>query len=98
VDEWDSGTLIRSFTGLDQPGKLRVDVTELLATALSAGDHFVSFNYRTGTGSDRWWLGSIVQLPDSTIQAVPVPAPLPLLVGSIVFSMLCAVRRSRPKA
>lgn len=96
VDEWDSGSLVRSYARLDQPGTLRLDVTEVLAAALSAGDDFVSFNYRVGAGSDRWWLGSTSQLPDSTIQAIPLPAALPLLIGSIAFGMLCAVRRSRP--
>ncbi len=88
TDEWNSGVLFQSFSGLGQPGALTVDITSLMASAIGVGDSFLSFNFRVGSGLDRWFLGSPVGLGDSVIDyqmsAIPLPASLPLFLSGLV--------------
>lgn len=36
------------------------------------GDQFLSFNFRGGSGTDRYWLNGIVGLPDPTLEVTPI--------------------------
>ncbi len=64
IDEWDSGSLIHTFT--DLPGgtqTLELDVSAEVAAA----SNYISFNLRAGTGLDRYWLGSIMSLDNPVL-------------------------------
>ncbi|MBP7002120.1 hypothetical protein [Amaricoccus sp.] len=100
VDEWNSGSLVRKFSHLGQPGRLEVDVTQLVAAALASGDQYLSFAYRAGATyssgqgfRDRWWFGEVGRLRDSTV-VVPVPPAGLLMLTGLLLAGLGATRRS----
>ena len=64
IDEWDAGTLHTSFYGIENPGELRLDVTEVLQQAIDNGNSYLSFRFTGGAGTDRYSLiddGSTLQ-------------------------------------
>ncbi len=95
-DEWSFGTLIHTFKGIDDPQLiLSLDVTSNVLNAITGEFNFLSFNFRAGTGSDRYWLSDNCGLFAPTLNidyapapgSAPVPAPVPepatlLLLGS----------------
>lgn len=86
-DEWNSGTLFHTFTGIGgwYP-VLQCDVTNLLKDAVNRNVPFLSFNFRAGTGTDRYWLGDIQGLPYPTITIIPEPCTLLLLgIGGLLI-------------
>jgi len=82
IDEWNAGVLEHAFTGVEGGNQtLSFDITTLLLNSISNGDTYLSFNFRGGVGTDRYWLSDIFSLPDPTINTVvPVPAAVWLFV------------------
>ncbi len=78
TDEWDDGVLVEQLTGIDGVGSvtLEVDVTDELTDGVTLGKQYLSFVMRAGPATDRYFMGSTVGLPDSTlVLTYPVPEP-----------------------
>ncbi len=74
TDEWAVGTLFHTFSNIDGARlTLSVDITSLLQSAVDSGDNYLSFNFRAGAGTDRFFLGSSFSLDDPTISSPPPP-------------------------
>jgi hypothetical protein len=97
-DEWAAGTLLQQFTNIDGNSSitLRVDVTSAIKSGLTQGKPYLSFNFRGGPAFDRYFMGSIVGLPDSSILLHYVPEPNSLAIGSVAL-MVCALKTSRTR-
>lgn len=101
ADEWDAGRHYRRFSGLDEPGRLELNVTGLVAAALASGDRFLSFAFRGGAipasqgYGDRWNLGPESGLPSATV-VVPVPPALLMMLTGLALAVSGAARRSWP--
>lgn len=107
LDEWNSGTLFTTLTGLlGSPVNPVVDITALLNAAIGNGDSYLSFNLRNEEDEGRFFLSHVIDGVYGTGSSagptfisyetapVPLPAGLPLLlVGLGCFGVLA--RRSR---
>jgi hypothetical protein len=71
ADEFFAGTLFTRFVN-NGDGTVSVDVTAAAQASVSAGDNFLGFRLSTTTG-DRYFLGSIVGLPDPTLRITGPP-------------------------
>ncbi|RIK77076.1 MAG: hypothetical protein DCC67_13080 [Planctomycetota bacterium] len=97
ADEWDAGMLLREVAGIEAPvATLAVEVTSAVNEGLAQQQPYLSFVYRGGP-SDRYFLGSIVNLPDSTIllDYVPEPASWAMAGVGILAVGICRRRRTR---
>jgi len=60
IDEWNTGNLYYSFSGIDDElTVISVDISEIFFEAISNGNTYLSFNFRT-TNSDRYFLNSTI--------------------------------------
>jgi len=85
IDEWNAGSLIHTFYGIEGGySTLSFDITTLLQNAYTNGDTYLSFNFRAGDGTDRFWLSDVVGIAEPTITStVPVPAAFWLFVTGL---------------
>ena len=97
ADEWDFGTLLQSLTNVDGDySDLFVDVTGILNAGIQQNKSYLSFNFRAGSGSDRYILGAGagIALPDSSIAITPVPEPSTLVLLTLgTITILFAPRK-----
>jgi len=96
IDEWNAGVLEQAFTGIEGGNQtLSLDITTLLLNSISNNDTYLSFNFRGGVGTDRYWLSDINGLPDPVINTiVPVPAAVWLFVGGMGMLFGFSVRKN----
>jgi hypothetical protein len=90
TDEWSVGTFLTSFGGLtDEFQTVSVDIFDLLKTARTGHNQYLSFSLRAGN-SDRYWLVDEVGWPQisiiSTSPSVPEPGTV-FLLGVGVFTV-----------
>jgi hypothetical protein len=98
-NEWDLGTLIQQFTEVGgQTTTLIVNVSSTMKNGLMQRKPNVSFNFRGGPGTDRYFLGGSVGLPDSTILLHYVPEPSTLLLLGFGAISVLGYRKSRREA
>lgn len=98
TDEWNSGTMFHTFTGVAGNFQtLSVNVTSLLQEALDNNEAFLSFNFRGGSGTDRYWLSEIANLPDPTLSVQSVPEPLTLLSSGVALGLGVLLKREYSK-
>jgi|GEM_PF-2440399 len=63
AEEFYAGVFFRDFEFDNPPRVINVDVTESVRDAMRSGWHYLGFRLST-EGPDRFWVGSIVGLPD----------------------------------
>ncbi|MCC5611878.1 hypothetical protein LC612_35390 [Nostoc sp. CHAB 5834] len=100
TDEWNAGTLFQTLTGIDgDKATLSVDVTSLLQNALDNNNDFLSFNFRAGSGTDRYFLSDSVGLPEPTLSLTSQPVREPATVGGSLIACVTAwqIRRMKKK-
>lgn len=62
INEWNAGTLHRSFNSVENPGALILDITQVLQSAIDSDAPYLSFRFTGGTGSDRYNLGDTLTI------------------------------------
>jgi PEP-CTERM motif len=100
TDEWNAGTLLQSFNNLDvvEPTlrvDLTVDVTSVLNAGIQQNEPFLSFNFRAGSGTDRYHLGDLGRVPNTSIALTTVPEPSTLTLLALGVVGLAVMRRRR---
>ena len=84
TDEWDSGVLFQSFSGLqDVRETLLVDISRLVQASVNRNIPFLSFNFRGSV--DRYFLGDSIGLPDTSITVGEVQTPVPAPSSALLF-------------
>lgn len=100
IDEWDVGTLAFSQTGIAESSyiPLSFNITSILQAYLTAGESFLSFNYRGPGSRVDFGLTSGIGTEASVLnvstvpQVVPVPAAV-WLFGSALIGLVGYTRR-----
>lgn len=94
-DEWSSGTLLSTFTNLDDLYSiLTIDVSSLVSNSIINGCHYQSFNFRVGAGTDRFWLRDNYE-PTLNV-SVPEPGTITLFgFGLITLAGIGVIRKKR---